>query len=156
MTGDRPPRAGFTMVELMVVMAVIGLLLSIAVPHYLDALERGRAHVLAQNLAQLREALDRHHGDRGAYPDRLDDLVERRYLRAVPLNPFTNAADWQLVSPPAGAKGAIYDVAESADQRAARERRADPAPAAALPDDPASAPAWAGTGASAPGAGRQP
>ena len=43
MTGERPPRAGFTMVELMVVMAVIGLLLSIAVPHYLDALERGRA-----------------------------------------------------------------------------------------------------------------
>ena len=76
------------MVELMVVLAIIGLLLSIAVPRYLDSLERGREQVLTHNLAQLREALDKFHGDRGAYPDRLDELVERRYLRAIPLNPF--------------------------------------------------------------------
>lgn len=129
------------MVELMVVMAIVGLLLSIAVPRYLDSLERGREQVLAHNLAQLREALDKYHGDRGVYPDRLDELVERRYLRAVPLNPFTNAPDWQLLSPPAGLKGAIYDVAEPAAQRAAREQPAAAAPLLPLPaDEPASAP----------------
>ncbi|MEQ1686935.1 MAG: type II secretion system protein [Burkholderiaceae bacterium] len=117
---------GFTMIELVVVMAVLGLLLSIALPRYIDSLARGREHVLVHNLAQLREAIDRHYGDRGAYPDRLEDLVERRYLRAVPLNPFTDAADWQLIGPPAGAKGAVFDVAEPASSRASRERGAEP------------------------------
>jgi general secretion pathway protein G len=127
---------GFTMIELVVVMAVLGLLLSIALPRYIDSLERGREHVLVHNLAQIREAIDRHYGDRGAYPDRLEDLVERRYLRAVPLNPFTDAADWQVIGPPAGAKGAVFDVAEPAGARAAREPAAEPAaaPATAAPE----------------------
>lgn len=119
------------MIELVVVMAVLGLLLSIALPRYIDSLERGREHVLVHNLAQIREAIDRHYGDRGAYPDRLEDLVERRYLRAVPLNPFTDAADWQVIGPPAGAKGAVFDVAEPAGARAAREPAAEPAAAPA-------------------------
>ncbi len=116
---------GFTMIELVVVMAVLGLLLSIALPRSLDSLERGREQVLAHNLAQMREAIDRHYGDRGAYPDRLEDLVERRYLRAVPLNPFTEAADWQVIAPPSGAKGAVFDVAEAGADRAARGRSAE-------------------------------
>ena len=68
---------GFTMIELVVVMAVLGLLLSIAMPRYLASLERGREQVLSHNLAQLREAIDRFYGDRGAYPERLEDLVEQ-------------------------------------------------------------------------------
>ena len=127
----RAARRGFTLIELVVVLAVLGLLLSIAVPRYLDSLERGREHVLAHNLAQLREAIDRHYGDRGAYPDRLEDLVERRYLRAVPINPFTEAADWITVAPPAGQKGQVYDV------RAPAVRAAPGAPAAT---EPAAAP----------------
>lgn len=116
---------GFTMIELVVVMAVLGLLLSIAVPRYMDSMERGREHVLVHNLAQLRQAIDRYYGDRGAYPDKLDDLVERRYLRAVPVNPFTETVDWQVIAPPPGVKGAVYDVAEPTAAQAARERSAE-------------------------------
>ncbi len=141
----RSRRPGFTMIELVVVLAVLGLLLSIALPRYLESLERGREQVLANNLAQLREALDRHYGDRGAYPDRLDELVERRYLRAVPVNPFTEAPDWELIAPPAGVKGAVFDVAEPAARPSARQREA--LPAALLADLPAS---------EAPGTGARP
>jgi general secretion pathway protein G len=101
---------GFTLIELVVVMALLGLLLSMALPRYMASLARGREQVLVHNLAQLREAIDRYRGDRGAYPDRLDDLVERRYLRAVPLNPMSDKADWLLLAPPPGQKGLIYDV----------------------------------------------
>jgi len=98
------------MIELVVVMSLIGLLLSIAVPRYMAALERGKHQVLVHNMAQLRRAIDQFHGDRGAFPDRLEDLVERRYLRSVPVNPFTERAEWDTVAPPAGQTGRIYDV----------------------------------------------
>jgi general secretion pathway protein G len=101
---------GFTLIELIVVMSIIGMLLTIAVPRYLDSLDRGREQVLIHNLAQLRTAIDRYYGDRGSYPDRLDDLVDKRYLRAVPLNPFTERADWQIVAPSNGQPGGVYDV----------------------------------------------
>lgn len=104
------PARGFTMIELVVVMAVVGLLLSIAVPHYMGTLERGRQQVLQHNLAQLRHAIDQYRGDRGRFPERLDDLVEQRYLRAVPLNPYTERPDWELLAPPMGQAGRVYDV----------------------------------------------
>jgi general secretion pathway protein G len=78
------------------------------------ALERGKHQILSHNLVQLREAIDKFHGDRGVFPDRLEDLVERRYLRAVPLNPFTEQADWVTVMPPGGQRGMVYDVKPSA------------------------------------------
>jgi len=101
---------GFTMIELIVVMAVLGLLLSLAVPRYLDALDRGKVQVMAHDLAQIREAIDRYYGDRGAYPERLEDLVTARYLRAIPPNPYTDEADWVVVPPPGEFKGSVYDV----------------------------------------------
>lgn len=118
------------MIELVVVMAVLGLLLSLAMPRYLDSLERGREHVLNHNLAQMREALDRYYGDRGVYPDRLEELVERRYLRALPVNPYSDAADWDTVAPPGGQRGAVYDVLAPAHAR--------PAPRSAAPAEAAS------------------
>lgn len=126
------PHRGFTLVELVVVMALIGLLLSIAVPRYMASLERGREKVLAHNLAQLREAIDQYYGDRGAYPERLQDLVDQRYLRALPLNPMTEKVDWIAVSPPQGHKGAVFDVvAPAAPPPAAPE--AGPAASGAQP-----------------------
>lgn len=101
---------GFTMIELIVVMAVIGLLLAIATPRYLASLERGKDQVVEHDLAQMRKAIDQFYGDRGAYPDRLDDLVTFRYLRALPVNPHTDAVDWITVPPPGGRKGNVYDV----------------------------------------------
>lgn len=108
----RKPAAGFTLIELIVVMTIVGLLLSMALPRYLGSLERGREHVLQHDLAQLRQAIDRYHADRGVYPDSLDDLVAKRYLRAIPPNPYTDQVDWQVLPPTNGAKGAVYDIAE--------------------------------------------
>ncbi len=98
------------MIELVVVMAVLGLLLSLAMPRYMASLERGREQVLQNNLAQMREAIDRFYGDNARYPERLDELVAKRYLRAVPINPYTEGPDWHVVAPPAGTKGAVFDV----------------------------------------------
>jgi general secretion pathway protein G len=86
---------------------------------------------MAHNLAQIREALDRYFGDRGTYPDRLEDLVERRYLRAVPLNPYTEAADWKLIAPTSGQKGRVYDVADPDPTHVGSARAAERAPSAA-------------------------
>jgi general secretion pathway protein G len=133
-------RRGFTMIELVVVMAVLGLLLSIALPRYLAALDKGREKVLVHNIAQMREAIDRYYGDRGAYPDRLEDLVDRRYLRAVPLNPYTDAADWLVVPPPSGQKGQVYDV----------QATGQPQGLATAPDDAAEPPAAAASEAAQP------
>jgi general secretion pathway protein G len=100
-TGSRSRRAacrGFTLIELLVVMSIIALLLSIAVPRYFRTLERSRETVLHEDLGVLREAIDKHLGDLGQYPDSLAALVERRYIRAVPVDPITRAADtWQPV-----------------------------------------------------------
>jgi general secretion pathway protein G len=102
---------GFTMIELVVVMAVIGLLLSIAVPRYLTALDRGKGQVQQQNLALMREAIDKYYGDNGRYPDALDDLVTKRYLRAIPIDPVSEAADWVIVAPTDSKQGGrVYDV----------------------------------------------
>jgi general secretion pathway protein G len=95
MTGSRVhrPGAGFTLLELLVVMAIIGTLLSIAVPRYFHALARARETVLRQDLSLLREALDKYNADLNEYPDTLGKIAERRYLRAVPVDPFTKVAD---------------------------------------------------------------
>lgn len=91
-------RAGFTLIELLVVMSIIAVLLSIAVPRYFRTLERSRETVLRQDLAVLREAIDKHLGDYGQYPDSLAALVERHYIRSVPVEPISKSADgWQMV-----------------------------------------------------------
>ncbi len=105
------PRAGFTLVELMVVLAVIALLLSIVVPHYAGRVTRAEEAVLQENLVLLRDALDKHYADAGRYPDSLDDLVTKRYLRTIPGDPITqSSATWIVVAPTDPQKGGVYDV----------------------------------------------
>ena len=89
---------GFTLIELLVVMLIIGTLLSIAVPRYFRTLEHARETVLRQDLAILREAIDKYYADRAEYPDTLAALAEKRYVQSIPVDPFTKAADtWTLV-----------------------------------------------------------
>ena len=96
MTGKR--HRGFTLIELLVVMLIIGALLSIAVPRYFKTLEHARETVLKQDLAVLREAIDKHYADLGQYPDSLGALVDKRYVRSVPVDPFSKVSDsWTLV-----------------------------------------------------------
>ena len=97
MTG-KPRALGFTLIELLVVMTIIAVLLTIAVPRYFHTLDRSRETVLRQDLSVMREAIDKHFGDYGQYPDSMAALVERHYIRAVPVDPFTRTADgWQPV-----------------------------------------------------------
>src|SRR5213596_1154757 len=100
MTGSRRTAAhrGFTLIELLVVMMIIGTLLSIAVPRYFRTLEHARETVLRQDLAILREAIDKYYADRGEYPDTLVALADKRYVQSIPVDPFTKVADtWALV-----------------------------------------------------------
>lgn len=86
-------RAGFTLIELLVVMSIIGVLLAIAVPRYFKTLERSRETVLKQDLSVMREAIDKHYGDYGQFPDSLQALVERKYIAAVPEDPISKLRD---------------------------------------------------------------
>ena len=124
---------GFTMIELVVVMAMIGLLLSIALPQYMSALDRGREQVLQHNLATMREAIDKFYGDRGKYPDSLEDLVTYRYLREIPKDPFSESATWVVVAPKDPSRGGLIDVQSTFTDANGQPRRkpgadtADPA-----------------------------
>jgi general secretion pathway protein G len=106
---------GFTLVELMVVLTIIALMLSIVVPDYVGRTKRAEEAVLRENLALLRDALDKHYADAGQYPNSLDELVSKRYLRTVPPDPFTNSAvTWTRVPPSDPKRGGIYDIHSSA------------------------------------------
>lgn len=94
MVSARAPRdgRGFTLIELIVVMAIVALLVTVALPRYFTHLDRSKEAVLRADLATMRDALDKHFADRGRYPERLEDLAERRYLRAIPVDPLTESA----------------------------------------------------------------
>jgi len=118
MTG-RARRRGFTLIELLVVMSIIAVLLTIAVPRYFRTLERSRETVLRQDLSVMREAIDKHFGDYGQYPDSLAALVERKYIRAVPIDPITKSADaWQMVVSEDTEHPGIRDVHSAAEGNA--------------------------------------
>ena len=107
---------GFTLIELLVVMAILALLLTIAVPRYLAHVDRSREAVLRHNLTLMRDAIDKHHADKGRYPDSLTELVTQRYLRAIPADPVTGREDtWAVLPPPPGSDpGAVYEVRSGA------------------------------------------
>ena len=106
---------GFTLVELMVVLTVIALLISMVVPDYVGRVRRAEEAVLKENLMLMRDALDKHYADVGKYPGTLDDLVSRRYLRAIPADPLTQSAkSWVVVAPTDPRRGGVYDIKSSA------------------------------------------
>jgi general secretion pathway protein G len=90
---------GFTLIELLVVLAIIGTLLSLALPRYNGSVDKSKEAVLRQNVATLRDAIDKFHGDTGKYPQSLDDLVEKQYLRRIPLDPVTNSEKTWITVP---------------------------------------------------------
>ena len=89
----RRAQAGFTLLELIIVVAVIGILATIAMPRLLHAPERAREAVLKTNLRTLREGLDQYYADKGRYPATLEALLEDGYLRAMPQDPITRSTD---------------------------------------------------------------
>ena len=111
---------------MLVVMTLIALLLTLAVPRYFGSIDSGRLTVQRQNLATIRDAIDKFSADLGRYPESLDELVSRRYLRQIPLDPMSeSAATWVVVAPPEGATGNVYDVVAAAASQPAtgKEKR---------------------------------
>jgi general secretion pathway protein G len=90
---------GFTLIELLVVMSIIGVLLTLAVPRYFRTVQRSKETVLRHDLSVVRESIDKFYGDLGQYPEALGALVDKRYIRNVPVDPFTKSAEtWLLVA----------------------------------------------------------
>ncbi len=116
---------GFTLIELLVVMTIIATLLTIAVPRYFDSIDRTKETALRQNLSTMRDAIDKFQGDTGLFPETLDQLVSKRYLRAIPVDPITESSTtWQIVPPPESSdskdskKTGVYDVKSGAPGKA--------------------------------------
>lgn len=106
---------GFTLIEMLVVMAVVALLLSIAVPRYFNSLDRSKESALRQNLKVMRDGIDKFYTDQGRYPESLDELVQKRYFRALPIDPITESdKTWIGVPSTEVEKKGISDVKSGA------------------------------------------
>ena len=103
------------MIELLVVLAIVATLLTLVAPRYLNQLEASKEVILKDNLHSVREVIDKFYGDLGRYPESLDELVEKKYLRSLPFDPITEANDtWLIINAPTGYKGSVYDLKSGA------------------------------------------
>jgi general secretion pathway protein G len=120
----RTPPAGFTLIELMIVMSLIVVLASISMSVHANAQTRAREAVLKEDLFRMRDAIDQYYADKNTYPPSLGDLVAGKYLRAVPTDPFTNSSEtWQTTmsepdpANPSATPG-VFDVKSGSDRAA--------------------------------------
>src|SRR5215470_10447920 len=97
-SGSSKREAGFTLLELLVVMTIIGILAAIAVPALRDSPQRAREAALREDLFTMRSVIDQYHGDKGAYPPDLQTLVTAGYLRKIPVDPMTKSAETWVIA----------------------------------------------------------
>ncbi len=106
----REDRKGFSLIELMVVMSVLTILLTIAIPSYQRHTVRANEQVLKENLFQMRDAIDSFYADKRRYPNELEELVTERYLRNLPVDPFTGSSDtWVVEGPEPNSEGQVAE-----------------------------------------------
>jgi general secretion pathway protein G len=111
----RSKHAGFTLIELLVVLAIVALLLTLAMPRYFQSIDTSKEAILRDNLRITRNTIDKFYGDTGRYPKSLDELVEKKYLRALPLDPITDSTTtWVIVPPDDTDKGNVYSIKSGA------------------------------------------
>lgn len=115
-------RFGFTLVELMIVMAIIAILMSVAIPIYSRSITRAKESVLKNNLFTMRTVIDEYTYDKQKAPQTLNDLVSDGYMRQIPVDPITGTADsWKVIMEDASntvnqSQPGIYDVRSSSDK----------------------------------------
>ena len=113
---------GFTLIEMMIVMAIIVILIAIAVPFYQKAITRAKESVLHNNLFAMRSAVDEYAFDKQKAPQTLQDLVKDGYLRNVPKDPITQSSDsWKIIMEDAGqavssSEPGIFDIRSGSDK----------------------------------------
>jgi general secretion pathway protein G len=109
--------AGFTLIELLIVLAIIATMLTLALPEYFHSIDASKEKVLAQNLHVTRIAIDQFYGDQGRYPDSLQEMVDKHYLRALPFDPVADSdTAWHIVAPPDEQfPGNVYDLKSGAE-----------------------------------------
>lgn len=107
---------GFTLIELLVVLGIVALLLTLAVPRYFPKVDETRETILADNLRNTRIVIDQFHADTGRYPESLDELVEKRYLRSLPYDPVAESSTtWIIEAPEEADTGQVYNVRSGAE-----------------------------------------
>lgn len=90
-------KKGFTLVEVIIVMAVIGILVAIIVPNYKHHVARAKEVVLKENLYHIRDAISKFYQDKNKYPTALEDLITFKYIRKIPIDPITRKSNWEMV-----------------------------------------------------------
>ena len=107
---------GFTLIELLVVLGIVALLLTLAVPRYFPSVDSAKETILADNLRNTRAVIDQYHADTGRYPDSLEQLVEKKYLPTLPVDPVADSdSKWVIVPPEDLDAGAVYSIRSSAE-----------------------------------------
>jgi general secretion pathway protein G len=115
-SGENMRSSGFTLVELLVVLAILMLLVAVAAPRYFAGVDRAKEAALKQNLMVMREALDKFYGDQSRYPHTLEELAERKYIRGIPVDPITESAKtWIIIPPSSDIQGGVYDLQSGAE-----------------------------------------
>ena len=102
---------GYTIIEMLTVVAIISILVTIAVPSFQRSIIRAKEASLRNSLFILRDVIDQYYADQGEYPQALEDLTDKKYIRSVPVDPFTRSAEtWILIPPEGDEVTGIYDV----------------------------------------------
>jgi general secretion pathway protein G len=106
---------GFTLIELLVVLGIVALMLTLAVPRYFPTIDAAKEAMLADNLRNMRSTIDQYYADTGRYPETLVQLVEKKYLKALPIDPITESTEtWIILAPEDDTKGNVYNIKSGA------------------------------------------